>query len=119
MWATARRLALTEFNFLVITLSIQRETGGNLAETLEIVDDMLRKREQMRMKVKAMSSEAIASAGIIGSLPFVMSGILYLVSRDYLMTMFTSHLGHMLLAGGGVSMAAGVLVMSQMVKFDI
>ena len=119
MWAIARRLDLAEFNFLVITLSVQRETGGNLAETLENLEDILRKRQQMRLKVKAMSSEAKASAGIIGSLPFVMMALLYFVSHDYIMSLFTAPLGHIMLAGGVLSLVAGVFVMTQMVKFEI
>ncbi len=119
MWAVARRFNLAEFNFLVITLSVQRETGGNLAETLENLEDILRKRQQMRLKVKAMSSEAKASAGIIGSLPFVMAALLFFVSHDYVMSLFTSNLGHMMLTGGGISMSIGVFVMIQMVRFEI
>jgi tight adherence protein B len=119
MWATARRLNLAEFNFLVITLSVQRETGGNLAETLENLDDILRKRQQMRLKVKAMSSEATASAGIIGALPFVISGLMFIVSRAYILTLFHNHLGLMMLAGAGGSLLVGVGVMAKMVSFDI
>lgn len=119
LWALARKLDLAEFNFLVITLSVQRETGGNLAETLENLEEILRKRQQMRLKVKAMSSEAKASAGIIGSLPFVMSAILFFVSHDYIMSLFTSGLGHIMLAGGIISMLMGVFVMAQMIRFDI
>jgi tight adherence protein B len=117
--SVGRRIGLAEFNFLITTLSVQRETGGNLAETLENFEDMLRKREQIRLKVKAMSSEATASAMIIGALPFVMMGLLYLVSHDYVITLFTSHTGHMLLAGGATSLTIGSVVMSRMVKFDL
>ncbi|MGH7089159.1 MAG: type II secretion system F family protein, partial [Stellaceae bacterium] len=72
----ARRTGVPEVKFLVSTLAVQRETGGNLAETLENLDNILRRRRQMRLKVKALSSEARASAMIIGSLPFIMSGVL-------------------------------------------
>ncbi len=119
MWATAKRLNLAEFNFLVITLSVQRETGGNLAETLENLDEILRKRQAMKLKVKAMSSEAVASAGIIGCLPFVMSGMLFLVSRDYIMTLFRDPFGIIMLSGAGISLALGIGVMMKMVSFDI
>ena len=67
LWSAAERINLPEFNFFVITLTIQRETGGNLGETLENLTDMLRKRRQVKLKVKALSSEAKASAIIIGS----------------------------------------------------
>ena len=119
MWGTAKRLNLAEFNFLIITLSVQRETGGNLAETLENLDEILRKRQAMKLKIKAMSSEAVASAGIIGCLPFVMTGLLFIVSHDYIMTLFTAPLGLVLLAGGGTSLGIGIGVMMKMVSFDI
>lgn len=119
LWAIAKRLNLPEFNFLVITLAIQRETGGNLAETLENLDDMIRKRQQMKLKVKAMSSEAMATAMIIGSLPFVMTAILFLVSRKYILTLFQTDIGHILLGVGGTWMSIGFFVMSQMVRFEI
>jgi tight adherence protein B len=119
LWAVAKRLDLAEFNFLVVTMSIQRETGGNLAETLENLDDMLRKRHQMKLKIKAMSSEAMATAMIIGSLPFVMSAILFLVSRAYIMTLFNTDLGRIMLGGGLFWMSIGIFVMSQMIKFEI
>jgi tight adherence protein B len=119
LWGIAKRLEMPEFNFFVITLMIQRETGGNLAETLTNLDDMLRKRDQMKMKVKAMSSEATATAGIIGALPFAMAALLFFVSRSYIMTLFTTDLGHVLLAGGLVWMSIGFFTMSQMIRFDI
>jgi tight adherence protein B len=119
MWACAKRLNLAEFNFLVITLSVQRETGGNLAETLENLDDILRKRQAMKLKVKAMSSEAVASASIIGCLPFVMSAMLFLVSRDYIMTLVRDPFGNLLLGVAGAMLALGIFVMMRMVSFDI
>jgi tight adherence protein B len=119
MWAVARRIDLAEFNFLIISLSVQRETGGNLAATLENLEEMLRKRLQMRLKVKAMSSEAKASAAIIGSMPFVMAALLYFVSRDYVMQLFITHMGNLMLIGGACFMGTGVFVMSRMVRFQI
>ena len=87
LWDTARRIGTPEFNFLVVTMIVQRETGGNLAETLENLDQVLRRRRQMRLKIKAMSSEARASAMIIGSLPFIMFTILLVVNNAYAMTL--------------------------------
>ena len=119
MWQTARRLGLAEFNFLVISLSVQRETGGNLAETLENLEHILRRRQQMRLKIKAMSSEAVASAAILTALPFVTAVLMYFVSGDYIRLLFTDPMGRMMMAGGMVSMTAGGLVMRQMVRFEI
>jgi tight adherence protein B len=119
MWQVAKRLDLPEFNFLVISLSVQRETGGNLGETLENLETILRKRQQMRLKIKAMSSEATASALIIGCLPFVMAALMSFVSPAYLSALFTEPLGRLMLAAGGASLLVGVVIMRQMVRFEI
>lgn len=115
----ARRTGVPEVKFLVSTLAVQRETGGNLAETLENLDSILRRRRQMRLKVKALSSEARASAMIIGCLPFLMSAVLSVADRGYLSVLFTHHIGNLLLGGGSASMSLGTLVMWRMVRFDI
>ncbi|WP_334163018.1 type II secretion system F family protein [Phenylobacterium sp.] len=119
MWQTARRLGLPEFNFLVISLSVQRETGGNLAETLENLETILRRRQQMRLKIRAMASEATASALIIGALPFVMAVLMYLASRDYMMLLVTEPLGRLMMGAGVASMAVGGFVMRKMTQFEI
>jgi len=119
LWDSAKRIGTPEFKFLVVTLSIQRETGGNLAETLENLDNILRRRRQMKLKVRAMSSEARASAMIIGALPFIMLGVLSVVNTDYVSLLFTTERGHTLLMAASCSMTFGVMVMVKMVKFDI
>jgi tight adherence protein B len=119
LWDAARRVGTPELKFLVVTLSIQRETGGNLAETLENLDNILRRRRQMRLKVRAMSSEARASAMIIGALPFIMMGVLTLVNSAYMSQLFFTEKGHHLLMAAACSMGFGVAVMTKMVKFDI
>jgi len=119
LWAAAARIGLPEFRFFVISLSVQRETGGNLAETLQNLGDLLRRRRQMRLKIKAMSSEAKASAWIIGALPFLMMGFLALTNLDYIMPLFTDRRGNILLGLGLGSLSTGVLVMMKMVRFEI
>jgi tight adherence protein B len=119
LWDTATRIDTPEFKFFVISISVQRETGGNLAETLDNLSDILRKRRQMKLKVRALSSEARASAYIIGSLPFVMFGILTVVSYDYVMDLFRDPRGLVMVAIGLTSMLLGVLVMAKMVRFEI
>lgn len=115
----AKRVGTPELKFLVVTLSIQRETGGNLAETLENLDNILRRRRQMKLKVRAMSSEARASAMIIGALPFIMMGILSFVNPDYISLLFTTTRGQHLLLAAATSMSFGIAVMTKMVRFDI
>ena len=118
LWDAARRLDIQEFNFFAISLSIQAETGGNLSETLSNLSDVLRKRRQLKLKIKALSSEAKASAYIIGALPFIMSGIIYMMNPDYMITLFTDPRGMIMIGIGLTSFLIGALVMAKMVRFD-
>ena len=116
---TADRLGTAEFQFFVITLAIQRETGGNLAETLSNLADVLRKRGQMKLKIKAMSSESKASAYIVGSLPFVVFSLVYMINPNYMGGFFVDE--RLIIAGiGGLCwMGIGVFIMAKMVNFEI
>jgi tight adherence protein B len=119
MQETADRLGTPEFQFFCITLQIQRETGGNLAETLANLADVLRKRAQMKLKIKAMSSESKASAYIVGSLPFFVFGTVYVMNPDYMLGFF--HETRLMIAGGIglVWMGIGAFIMAKMVSFEI
>ena len=119
LWDVARRIDLPDFKFLVIAISIQRETGGNLAETLSGLSDTLRKRRQIKLKIRAMSSEARASAWIIGSLPFVMFTLLWFVSNDYVSDLVEDPRGIYLIGAGLTSITFGALVMAKMIRFEI
>ena len=116
---SAERIPTPEFKFFVISLAVQRETGGNLAETLENLSDVLRKRRQMRQKIRAMSSEAKASAIILGSLPFLMFGIMMAINSAYVSTLFTDPRGMIMVGFGMASLVTGILVMAKMVRFEI
>ena len=108
---TADRLGTPEFQFFVITLAIQRETGGNLAETLSNLADVLRKRSQMRLKIRAMSSESKASAMIVGSLPFIVFTLVWIMNPTYMHGFFSDQ--RLIVAGlGGLCwMSIGVFIM--------
>ncbi|CAK0752293.1 tight adherence protein B [Azospirillaceae bacterium] len=115
----AKRLDVSEFRFLMISMSIQQETGGNLAETLGHLADLLRKRRQLKLKIRAMSAEARASAWILGSLPFLMFGLLQVLSPDYISTLLTDPRGHVLIGIALGMIVFGVVVMAQMIRFDL
>ncbi len=119
VWDTAKRMDTPEFNFFVISMSIQRETGGNLAEALGNLSDILRGRQQMALKIKAMSSEARASAYILGSLPFIMFTVVYMISPGYAGQLFTDPRGMILVGAGVTSMLIGIAVMIKMVRFEV
>ena len=116
---TADRLGTPEIQFFCVTLSIQRETGGNLAETLSGLAEVLRKRSQMKLKIAAMSSESKASAYIIGALPFVVFILIYNINSDYMGKFFTDQRLIALGLGGIGWMAIGAFVMSKMINFEI
>ena len=116
---TADRLGTSEFQFFVITLAIQRETGGNLAETLSNLADVLRKRAQMKLKIRAMSSESKASAYIVGSLPFIVFGLVWMMIPGYMGGFFTDQRLIVAGIGGMVWMGTGALILAKMVNFEI
>ncbi len=116
---TANKLGTAEFQFFVITLAIQRETGGNLAETLSNLADVLRKRAQMKLKIKAMSSESKASAYIVGSLPFIVFSMIYMVNQNYIADFFVDERLMVTGMGGLVWMSIGGFIMAKMVSFEI
>lgn len=116
---TADRLNLPEFSFFCITLAIQRETGGNLAETLANLSDVLRKRAQMKLKIRAMSSESKASAYIVGSLPFIVFGLIYWVNSSYIGQFFEDDRLIVAGMGGMIWMSIGAFIMAKMVSFEI
>ena len=115
----AARMNTPEFQFFVITLSIQRETGGNLAETLNNLGEVLRKRAQMKLKIKAMSSESKASAYIVGSLPFAVFGLVWMANQEYLMPFFSDQRLMIAGVGGFIWMSIGGFIMAKMVSFEI
>ncbi len=119
LWGSAERIGAPEFKFFVVTLAVQRETGGNLAETLDNLAELVRSRKQMKLKVRAMSSEARASQYILGGLPFAIGGLLALIAPKYIGILFTTDAGHTILMIGGTMLAMGWFVMGRMVNFEI
>lgn len=119
LWRVARVIDKPEMDFFATSIAIQVETGGSLSEALGNLADLLRKREQMKLKIKAISSEARASAFIIGSLPFAMLGLLMMMSPEYVMPLFTDARGQMMLGAGLGSISVGAFVMWRMTQFEI
>ena len=113
------RMPLAELNFFKTVLVIQQKTGGNLAEALGNLSVVLRSRKLMREKIGALSSEAKASALIIGSLPPGVLGIVYATTPSYMSQMFTHPTGQMMLLGSIIWMSFGVLTMRSMINFKI
>jgi tight adherence protein B len=115
----AEKLGVTEFNFFVTTIILQRETGGNLGEILSNLADVLRQRQMMKLKIHALSSEARASAYIVGALPFFVFGVLSILSPEYLTPLYTDYRGNMALGIAGAMMLFGGIVMKRMTQMEI
>jgi tight adherence protein B len=112
------RIPLPEASFFAIVVAIQSRTGGSLSEALSNLSKVLRDRKKMAGKIRAMSAEAKSSAGIIGSLPIVVGILVYFTSPDYIMLLFTTFGGKIVLACSAFWMFIGIMVMRKMINFD-
>ena len=112
-------MPLQEVNFFVTVLGIQAKAGGNLSEALQNLSTVIRGRRMMREKVKAMSSEAKASAMIIGVLPPGVAVMVFVTTPDYIMELFLKPTGHLILVIALTMKITGIMVMKKMINFDI
>jgi len=112
------RMPVPEANFFGIVVSIQQKSGGNLSEALGNLSKVLRDRKKMAEKIQAMSMEAKASAGIIGSLPPIVMLLVYLTTPQYISLLWTHPTGQLMLVGCLVWMSIGIFVMKRMINFD-
>ena len=112
------RMPVPEANFFGIVIAIQQKSGGNLSEALGNLSKVLRDRKKMAEKIQAMSMEAKASAGIIGSLPPIVMLLVYLTTPDYISLLWTHPTGQLMLVGCVIWMSIGIMVMKKMINFD-
>jgi tight adherence protein B len=112
------RMPVPEANFFGIVIAIQQKSGGNLSEALGNLSKVLRDRKKMAEKIQAMSMEAKASAGIIGSLPPIVMLLVWMSTPDYISLLWTHPTGQLMLVGCVVWMSIGIMVMKKMINFD-
>jgi len=112
------RVPVPEASFFAIVVGIQQRAGGNLSETLGNLSRVLRERRKMVGKITAMSMEAKASAAIIGALPIIVMGLVYLTSPKYISLLFTDPMGNLILGASAIWMMTGIFVMKRMINFD-
>jgi tight adherence protein B len=118
VWKTSERMNTQEFNFFAIALSVQSETGGNLAESLDNLADILRKRQQIYRMIKAKAAEAVWTGRLLGGLPFFMFGLISFMAPDYAALLYTDKRGQMLAGVGITWIFFGIIWMRSMIKFD-
>ncbi len=111
-------MPLPEANFFAIVIAIQQQAGGSLSEALGNLSKVLRDRKKLMGKISAMSQEAKASAAIIGSLPLIVMLLVFFTTPGYIMTLFTTTIGNIILGGAGLWMLVGIMMMRKMINFD-
>ena len=114
----AQRVPIAETNFFSIVIAIQSKAGGNLSEALGNLSRVLRERKKMKGKIAAMSMEAKASAAIIGAVPFLVVGALYVSSPKYISLLWTTSHGKMISVIAIFWMGIGIAMMKKMIAFD-
>ncbi len=119
LWRVAKTVQTDEFNFLIVAVSIQRDTGGNLAETLANLSTLLRARQQLRLKIRAFTSEARATMLIMVGLPFLVGGGLFLISPKYMGPLIITATGQMVLAAAACSMGVGIFIMNKIATIKV
>src|SRR5512132_1324104 len=115
----AERIGSEDMRWAVMAVNIQRQVGGNLAEVLDIVSNTVRERAYIHRQVRVLSAEGRISIGILAGLPFGIFCYLMLVNPEYVSILFTHPIGRILLLAGGALMAAGIYVMTRIVKIDV
>lgn len=113
------RVDCDDLKFFVVSVNVQRETGGNLAEIVGNIATLVRERFKLQGRVRVLSAEGRLSAWILLALPFLISGVLYLLNPEYMTTLFTTETGRTLIQGALVSMGLGVLVIRRMIKIKV
>jgi tight adherence protein B len=119
LWRVAKTVMTDEFNFLIVAMSIQRDTGGNLAETLANLSALLRARQQLRLKIRAFSSEARATMLIMTGLPFLVGGGLFVISPKYMSPLFFTETGQMVAIAAACSMGVGIFIMNKIATIKV
>lgn len=119
LWRVAKTVQTDEFNFLIVALSIQRDTGGNLAETLANLSTLLRNRQQLRLKIRAFTAEARTTMMIMAGLPFLVGGGLFVISPGYIGPLVTTETGQMIAAAAACSMGLGIFIMNKIATIKV
>jgi tight adherence protein B len=115
----ADRIGSEDMRWAVMAVNIQRQVGGNLAEVLDIVATTVRERAYIHRQVRVLSAEGRISIGILSALPFGIFFYLLLVNPEYIGLLFTTNMGRIMLLVGATLMAAGIFVMTRIVRIDV
>ncbi len=119
MQHTADRIRVPDFRFFVVALKLQRRTGGSLAEILANLSSIIRRRKEIRLKARALTSEAKASATVLGLLPVVLGALLFFLNHDLMAPLLSDPRGRFMLGVAFLSLMAGITVMIVMIRRSV
>lgn len=113
------RIPEPDIRFFVVVLNVQQETGGNLAEVISNLSGIIRKRKQLRQKIKAMTSEARATGWVLGLLPIFIFGVLTVMSPSHLEPLYTTDAGFKVILGVFALLGTAFVVVKNMIEFEM
>src|SRR3984893_1298106 len=116
---TADRIRVPDFRFFVVALKLQRRTGGGLAETLANLSNIIRRRKEIRLKSRALTSEAKASATVLGLLPVFVGALLFFLNGELMAPLLSDPRGRFMLGVAVLSLMAGLTVMAVMIRRSV
>jgi tight adherence protein B len=119
MQHTADRIRVPDFRFFVVALKLQRRTGGSLAEILANLSSIIRRRKEIRLKARALTSEAKASAAVLGLLPVVLGALLFFLNYDLMAPLLSDPRGRFMLGVAVLSLMIGITVMIVMIRRSV
>jgi tight adherence protein B len=114
-----KRIDCLDLKFFIVSVNIQRETGGNLAEIIAKISTLVRERFALFGKIKVLSAEGRISAVILIALPFLLAGVLYIANSDYISLLWTRELGQSMLWGATISMTLGVIIIRKIIQIKV
>jgi tight adherence protein B len=115
----SKRFDCPDLKFFVLSVIIQRQSGGNMAEILEKIGSLIRERFKLFGKVKALTGEARISAVVLTILPFAIAAAIYFLNRNYMEVLFTEPAGQIMVGAAAVMMVLGIFVMRRMITIEV
>jgi len=115
----ARRMESDDFDLVVTSVIIQRQTGGNLSEILDNIANTIRERVKLKGEIMTLTAMGRMSAGFICALPIALSGIFYMINKDAMSLLFTTTTGKIMLAGAVISMFSGVSIIRKIINIEV
>jgi tight adherence protein B len=117
--ALAKRTLSKDFEIVITAILVQQSTGGNLSEILDNVAHTMRERVRIRGEIKTLTSQQMLTGFIIGGLPFIMVGLFTVISPEYMVPLFTTVIGRVMLFGAALLETFGILLIKKILTIEV